>query len=461
MRLLQKIKKAKKLATVIARHGYNLISLLASVQDAAPKDAFIQEGVNRISYAALYRQALQIAYILEHRYGVKPKQKILLACPNGIAFLSILFALSALGCDITLIHPAATKTSLQGQIQDYDYLIHSGAGTVPDLLPALDIQVLLHQLSAHCPSLSPRKCGSYLSVLSSGSQGMPKRYKRKVKAFTYYRPFRELYTKLRLSEYDTTYIALPFHHGYGLAAVLLSLFLEKKVYCHPDYNSHNILAVATKTPISCWIVVPSMIPLLYTHKDQVLCHTRAIISGGDLLEPLWTQQILQETKVRLYSLYGTSQNGICAIATPEDLRQYPATLGKLIRGTRYKLAALPQEHAESLWLKNAWSTDNPNGGFIDTGDLIRINKEGYLFYEGRRDQMRIVGGKNLYPATIADHIRAFEQVKTVSVSVRKDAQLRSTLHAALEVHPNFDAKLFDQYITRVLPEYTIHFDIIA
>ncbi|MNU30800.1 putative acyl--CoA ligase YhfT [compost metagenome] len=458
MRLHQKIKKAFTLLRAVSRHGHNLISLLDSVRHARIEDAFIDDGTQKISYQVLYKQALQTAHILCHQYNIKGGQKVLLACPNGIPFLTMLFALSAMGCDIVLIGHEATETTLKARLagQAYDAVFIAGMPGCALPVSIIDPEALIGSLMATTPLYSPSGQTSHLTVLSSGTQGLPHPYKRTTRAWRYYRPFRDIYTQLQLQQYRSTYIAIPFSHGYGLAAVLLSVFLEKRIYCHPTYGSGHLQAASEQESIDCWIVVPSMIPALYRQREQLLHGTQAIITGGDLLESTWTKQILHDTEVRLYNLYGTSQTGICTIATAEMLRHNPETLGKPISGLEYTFVHCPERDGKELWVKCTWSAGQSGQEFIGTGDIISVDEAGYWLYKGRKDQMRVIGGLNVYPEAIAEQIRKFTSVKTANVFIQKDAVLSSHIHASITIHPGFDHDLFKLYLTDVLPEYRIH-----
>lgn len=458
MRLHQKIRKALTLLRSVSRHGHNLISLLDSVRGASAEQAFIDDGNQKISYQALYRQALQTAYVLCHHYHIKGGQKVLLACPNSISFLTILFALSAVGCDIVLISPHFTETTLKARLAEeaYDAVFLTGIPAFTLSVKMVAPEEVLKRINIQTPSYSTSRRKSQLMVLSSGSQGQPRLYKRVTTAFRYYRPFIDIYTQLQLQQYRSTYIAIPFSHGYGLAAVLLSIFLEKRIYCHPAYTGSNLSIAAAKESIDCWIVIPSMIPALYLQKEQLLKGTKAIISGGDRLESSWARQILQGTEVGLYNLYGTSQTGICAIATTEMLRINADTLGRPVNGLLYKFIHCPEKGGNALWVNCAWSAGERGQAFIDTGDLIATDAAGYWFYKGRKDQMQVVGGVNVYPDAIAEQISAYTAVHTVTVYMQKDALLRSCIHARITVHAGFEKNAFDQYLAETFPEYTVH-----
>lgn len=458
MQLRQKIQKAGSLFFSLHRHGYNLLSLLASVRDAPPATAFIDDGVQRVSYHDVYRYSLQMAYILEQEYQVKQGQRVLLACPNGIPFLVSLFALSALGCELVLAHPGLKAEGLQ-QNKGILHIICMSDIAVPEGMQLIHPERLLKNLSAADPLWKVGRRHSYLTIMSSGTQGRQQSYKRAAKPLRFYPPFRQLYRQLNLASYENTYIAIPFFHGYGLAAVLLSLFLEKGIYCHPAYHTEQLIETAKKEAIACWILIPSMIPALYRHRAELLLHTKAIISGGDLLEPVWAQQILEGTQVQLYSLYGTSQTGVCSIANTEDLRQYPGTLGKPLKGINARLEQYEPGSPDELCIRCAWSAGEERKKHIATGDLVRINEQGYWFFRGRKDGMQVVGGLNIYPEAMEEQLRKYAGIRSVKVRVHKDTNLQSNIHTTISVDPAFDEQLFERALKDLFPEHRIRLHI--
>ena len=116
----------------------------------------------------------------------------------------------------------------------------------------------------------------------------------------------------------------------------------------------------------------------------------------------------------------------------------------------------PEQDAQELWVTCSWSAEQAHQGSISTGDLIYTDESGYWFYQGRKDQMQVVGGLNVYPKMLEQQILGFEAIRTVKVTVQKDAALRSYLHAAIGIHPDFNPDAFEQYLAEVLPEHRIH-----
>ena len=71
-------------------------------------------------------------------------------------------------------------------------------------------------------------------------------------------------------------------------------------------------------------------------------------------------------------------------------------------------------------MKGYWSATGTQAtltddGFFDTGDLFSVDQNGFYFFAGRRDDMFICGGENIYPAEIERILEAHPEVETAVV----------------------------------------------
>ena len=133
----------------------------------------------------------------------------------------------------------------------------------------------------------------------------------------------------------------------------------------------------------------------------------------------------------LFNFYGATETGLVTLAKPADLRAAPGTIGKALPGNEIRLLGedgrevKPGEVGE-LYVKNkmlvaGYHNDDDAtrasmvDGFFSVGDLARRDASGHYFIEGRKRDMVISGGVNVYPAEVEGVLEQHPDVAEVAV----------------------------------------------
>ena len=86
------------------------------------------------------------------------------------------------------------------------------------------------------------------------------------------------------------------------------------------------------------------------------------------------------------------------------------------------------------YYKNPEATaDTIKGGWLYTGDMARMDEDGFIFLVDRKKDVVISGGENLYPVQIEDFLRGFDKIKDVAVIGLPDARLGEIAVAIVEI----------------------------
>ena len=117
----------------------------------------------------------------------------------------------------------------------------------------------------------------------------------------------------------------------------------------------------------------------------------------------------------VYNLYGSTEVAYATIATPDDLRAEPSTVGKVVRGSIVKLL---DDHGKEvkpgetgrIFVGNISQFEGYTGGgnkelvegLMSSGDVGHFDADGRLFIDGRDDEMIVSGGENVYPAEVEE-----------------------------------------------------------
>lgn len=425
-------------------HGTNLMALLAYARFNAPEHKALSDEQEELGYESLYHQSTQLALYLKASCQLKPGDQVLLIGRNSIPFIQSIFALSNLGIHTSLLNPSLKAEAYAQFLSRKSYrllIVDQEVDLGTDVrLPLLytdhasetSIRKLVSQPSQTLPFLKGNS--GKLTVLSSGSTGAFKEAPRKPSLSAFADPVLDLTGKLGIRSHEALFIAVPVFHGFGLAALFMAMFFSKTVYLRRRFQADAVAETILKHRIDCLAVVPLMLQkLLEQEWPQTLL--KCIISGGDKLNPTLVARSLEAFGPVLYNLYGTSEAGVCILATPQDLAKYPVTIGKPLQGTTVRifnsqgLEALPGESGE-LAVSAAWAMEQA-GGFVRTGDLAERNPEGFYVLKGRKDDMLIIGGENVFPVELEQVVYQHPGISWAKAEGFEDAQGNTQIRLTL------------------------------
>ena len=419
--------------------GMNLMALLYIRQKLSPNQIAINENDNCITYHTLYTQSQHLAKKLAMHCDIKPHQKIAIMANNHTIMIHTLFAIARLGADIYLLNTELSVNQLQN-IQDavkFDWIIHDPQISTLTNVKSLPIdhpdQVSIYSLlnDNSLPNTSNLKVTHFnkLTVLTSGTTGRFKMAGRNSKAQNFISPFYQLLMKLNLSKYNRVYIATPIYHGFGIATLCMSVLLGATIFINKRFNAVKVCQLINKYNIEVITLVPLMLSRMMNYSTTQLRSLRCIITGGAPIAVTLVQRTINQLGEVLYNLYGTSEAGICMIATPNDLINHPSTIGKPITGLSTKLMNNGKEDAikGELYIKCAWSTQGKN--WIATGDIAQKDRENNYYLNGRIDDMIVSGGENVYPFEIEQFLINHPDINDLAVISVNDEEFGQRLVA--------------------------------
>jgi acyl-CoA synthetase (AMP-forming)/AMP-acid ligase II len=183
-------------------------------------------------------------------------------------------------------------------------------------------------------------------------------------------------------------------------------------------------------------------------------HLRYLTNTAAALPPAHIQR-LQELfpQTRLFSMYGLTECKRCTYLPPEQLRTRPGSVGKAIpfteayvlneRGERVKPGEVGElvirgAHVMKGYWENEEETNKklrpgpyPWEKQLHTGDLFRIDEEGYLYFVGRMDDIIKCRGEKVSPKEIENVLYALPGVKEAAVIGVPDTMLGMAIKAVI------------------------------
>ncbi len=220
------------------------------------------------------------------------------------------------------------------------------------------------------------------------------------------------------SEDDVLLHTLPIFHVHGLfVAFGCALLSRAKMLFHPAFDADKALAAMERATV--FMGVPTYYTRLLASpaltKDKV-AKVRLFVSGSAPLLAETFSAFHRRTGHHILERYGMTETGMNT-SNPLDGERRLGTVGFPLPGVELRVAdddgcAVPQGETGIIEvrgdnvLKGYWNNPEktaaafrPDGFFI-TGDVARIDKDGYVVIVGRASDMIISGGYNVYPKEI-------------------------------------------------------------
>ena len=226
------------------------------------------------------------------------------------------------------------------------------------------------------------------------------------------------------------------YHSTAFGFLSLSHMLGNTVVLMDEWKPEAFLNAIEKHQVTTTALVPTMLHRTLALGPEALARhdtrsLRVVFSGGAPLPGPLSLEFMDAFGDILFNFYGATETGLVTLGKPADLRASPGTIGKAVPGNEIHLLddagkeVAPGDVGE-LYVKNkflvtgyhkdaAATDDSMRAGFFSVGDLARADRDGRYFIEGRKRDMVISGGVNVYPAEVEGVLEQHPQLAEVAV----------------------------------------------
>ncbi len=247
--------------------------------------------------------------------------------------------------------------------------------------------------------------------------------------------FREWFSALKDGE-ERILSVLPFSHIYGICIINLGVCTGSTLILLPAFEVEKVLKTINKTRPSFFPGVPTMFIAINNFPDVKKYNISSIEfvnSGGAplLLEVL--EKFEQLTGARLMEGYGLVEASPVAISNPARGKRKVGSIGLPISDTLAKIVDLESGEKElgageigelvisgPQVMKGYWNNPEETrmairDGWLYTGDIAEMDRDGYFYILNRKKDLIISGGYNIYPREIEDVLHRHPKVKETVV----------------------------------------------
>jgi o-succinylbenzoate---CoA ligase len=223
---------------------------------------------------------------------------------------------------------------------------------------------------------------------------------------------------------DRWLCCLPLSHIAGLGIVMRSVIYGTTAVVHDGFDVDRVAATLERDEITVVSLVTTMLTrLLEVGAD--LSGPRAILIGGGPVpeDPLEEALGRGATVVQTYGLTETCSQ--VTTLTPADARRKLGSAGRPLLTTHLRI-----QEGEILVQGPTVAPGRADAdGWLHTGDLGRIDEEGFLYVDDRIDDMIVTGGENVVPAEVEKVLLRHPEVADAAVVGREDPEWQQAVTA--------------------------------
>ena len=188
---------------------------------------------------------------------------------------------------------------------------------------------------------SPPRQASSLVMLTSGTTGTPKGAPRQVRS-----PFApaQFVDRVPLRTAELTMLAAPAFHGTGLSQLLITTSLGSATAMRRRFDPEATLQIVDRHRATALVLVPTMLQRILDLPEEIHARydtssLRIILTAGAALPAELGNRATERFGDVIHNLYGSTECAVATVATPEDWRAAPGTVGKPPVGCEVRLYA--------------------------------------------------------------------------------------------------------------------------
>lgn len=255
-------------------------------------------------------------------------------------------------------------------------------------------------------------------------------------------------------ERGTTIGVLPLAHVYGLTISNICLLMGSSIVIFSTFDTKEVFRAIEKYEVKNFSAVPAMIHALVSYSSAEEYNTSSLesVSSGSAPLPVALLHAFEKKfGAKVFEGYGLSEAAPIVTAHKNGIEIKPGSVGIPIPGVEVKIVDENGDEVEcgevgELCVRG----ENVTPGYyqnveesrrvlinswLHTGDMARMDDEGYVYIVDRKKDLIIRGGFNVYPRDVEEILNSHETVSEVAVVGVPDEKMGEEMVACVVVKP--------------------------
>ena len=451
----------------------NLARLLADSAARHPGRAAVRLDDQVTTYAELADSAARVSTLLREN-GVRPGDRVGVLMPNVPMFAALYYGILQAGAIVVPMNPLLRSGEIAYHLTDaraalvlawHEQQEEAAAGALrAGGLPCLPVEpaAFTALLTGYEPDPGPaprRPEDTAVLIYTSGTTGRPKGAE-----LTHLNLLRNVEvsnaTLLRLTPEDVLFGGLPLFHSFGQTVGLnCAVAAGACLTLLARFDAGRALDVLERDGVTVLAAVPTMYAALLNHPQAAgraaALRLRLCASGGAALPVEVLHAFEAVFGCPVLEGYGLSETSPVASFNHPDGPRRPGTVGSPVEGVRMRvqdaagteladgevgeLAISGHNVMKGYWRRPRETAEALSGGWFRTGDLGVRDPDGLFRVVGRKKEMIIRGGFNVYPREIEEVLYEHPAVAEAAVLGIPHPLLGEEITAVLALKPGAEA----------------------
>jgi len=458
---------------------------LSSVREFADHTAVVEDS-RRFTYGEIGQMAESLCSFLISK-GVVKGDRVAIFLPNSIEFVVSFFAAALAGAVSVPINSAYKE-------EEVEFYIRDSAPKI--IITEENLKQIAEKSLSHAHALiavvrgrgaewdnSRYEAGAPVSadvkandeaiyLYSTGSTGKPKRVMRTHLNLT---ALADNHTStVGWTEKDRILFTIPISHTYGFGNFISAVKIGAGIVVTGEFNRNKVLDVLEKEAITVFPAVPVMIDVLaktFLPEPKDLSLLKLVISAGAPLKEETFHRFREKFSICPRQLYGSTETGVISINLGEDIEKRFDSVGRAVSNVVVKVLnesgnEVTIGEVGEIAVRSPSMTTGYHGlpeetakvfrnGYYFTGDLGRIDEDGYLYIVGRKKLLINVGGYKVDPTEVENLLLRHSDVGEAAVLCVQDESGNERIKAVIVPSGPVDVKEITDFCRGKIADYKI------
>jgi long-chain acyl-CoA synthetase len=437
----------------------NLAELLTDTAARSPERTAVKLDERELSYVELDQVSARVAGLLRAK-GVQPGDRVGVMLPNVPYFAVVYYGILRAGGVVVPMNVLLKEREVAYYLADsaarllfawhgFAEAAHAGSDEAQAdclLVEPGDFEALLGRSERVREVVERNSADTAVILYTSGTTGTPKGAE-----LTHGNLRRNAEISAGLFGVDSETVtlgALPLFHSFGQTCGLnATVGAGGCLTLVPRFDPGRALEVIERDRVTVFEGVPTMYAALLNHPHRERFDTttlRVCVSGGAAMPVEVMRAFEQAFGCAVLEGYGLSETSPVASFNHPDRERKPGSIGTPVDGVEMKIvgedeigeiAIRGHNVMKGYWRRAEATAEAIRGGWFHTGDLARIDEDGYFFIVDRKKDMVIRGGYNVYPREVEEVLYEHPAVREAAVIGVPHPELGEEVAAAVVLAP--------------------------
>jgi long-chain acyl-CoA synthetase len=446
--------------------GLNLASIVTESAERAADSPAVRLGEAALTYAELDDRSARLAALLRGK-GLQPGDRVGVMLPNVLDFPVAYYGVLRAGGVVVPMNVLLKRREIAFYLEDsgaklllywHGFAADARAGAEDAGAEPIEVEPAAFgaTLAEHEPApglADTAEDDTAVILYTSGTTGKPKGAE-----LTHQNLFRNADVSSRttcgVQGGDIVLGALPLFHSFGQTVGMnASLKVGACLTLVPKFDPGEALETIDRDGVTHFYGVPTMFGALLHHPDRERYDTSTLctcITGGASMPVEVLRGFEEAFGAVVLEGYGLSETSPVASSNHPDMERKPGSIGTPIEGVEMKVVdendeEVPQGEVGEIvirghnimkgyWERPDATAEAMRGGWFHSGDMARVDEEGYFFIVDRKKDLIIRGGYNVYPREVEEVLYEHPKIREAAVVGVPHDEWGEEIGAAVVLH---------------------------